>query len=449
MIKITPISAYELADFLGVKRPAKDCNIENISFDTREKFQKNTCFIALEGENFSGDSFLNEAIKKGAVCVVSKLKTAGNVSFISVFDTKKVILKLASREIKNTKIIAVTGSVGKTTVKEMIKAVLVQEYKVCSSFENENNEVGVAKTLFSISNDDFCIVEMGMRGLGEIDTLADDCKPFISVITNCGRAHIERLGTKENIFKAKCEILKHTNAFCIVPFEKRFENLNYGKVRPFYIGNGGDIELGRIKKSKNGIIADVIDNLYNDIVRLNIPSIFSHDAVNALIAYLVGRLCGVNIENIKKGILEFKNCQNRGKLLKVGDFEIIDDSYNASFEGSEQAIISLSEYARLIGKIPILIFGDMLEIGEYSSEYHQKIGQIARKNGIVSIICCGEYSDDLCKGFGGGVQLESVEEIEHYILTKAPKGSVFLIKASRKMNFDKIVKDLKERINEA
>ncbi len=448
MIKISPISTYEMADFLGAEKPEKNFLIDKISTDTREEFEENTCFVALDGDRFSGESFIDKAIKKGAKCIISKQKRTGDVSFISLFDTKKAVLKLATREMKDTRIIAVTGSVGKTTVKEMISSVLSQEFKVSSTYENHNNEIGVAQTLFSISNEDFCVVEMGMRGLGEIDTLASACKPFISVITNCGSAHIERLGSRENIFKAKSEILKHTQGYAVVPFEERFCAIDYGNIKPVFVGNGADIEIGRVRKDRSGITTDVIDNYCHEISSLRIPSIFSHDIQNALMAYSVGKICGVSNEKIKKGIFEFKNCKNRGNVLKIGDFEIIDDTYNASFESTEQAIISLAEYSFNVKKTPILVIGDMLEIGELAREYHIKVGKIARENGIEDIFCHGNYAKYVREGFCGGIEFSSFEQIEDYILNKLPKNSVLLFKASRGMHFDKIIEDLKERINE-
>ncbi len=449
MIKISPITTYEMADFLGAERPKTNLLIDKISTDTREELGENTCFIALDGDRFSGELFIDDAIKKGAKCIISKQKRAGNVSFISLFEPRKAFLKIATREIKGARIIAVTGSAGKTTVKEMIASVLSQQFRVSSTYENHNNEIGVAQTLFSIFDEDFCVVEMGMRGLGEIDTLASACKPFISVITNCGSAHIERLGSKENIFKAKCEILKHTQGYAVVPFEERFCAIDYGNIKPVFIGNGANIEIGRVRMDKSGITADIIDNYSNEILSLRIPSIFSHDIKNALMAYSVGKICGVSNEKIKKGIFQFKNCKNRGNVLKIGDFEIIDDTYNASLESTEQAIISLAEYSRNAKRIPVLVIGDMLEIGELAREYHIKVGKIARENGIKGVLCYGSDAKYVCEGFCGGIEFSSFGQIEDYILNKLPKNSALLFKASRGMHFDKIIEDLKERINEA
>ena len=128
MIKITPITTYEIADFLNVERPRDNVLIKELSIDTREKFGESTCFIALDGENFSGVDFIGDAIEKGAKCVISNFKKVDDVSIICTFDAKKALLSLASREIKNTKIIAVTCSVGKTTLKEMISSILSQQY---------------------------------------------------------------------------------------------------------------------------------------------------------------------------------------------------------------------------------------------------------------------------------------------------------------------------------
>ena len=448
MIKITPITAYEIADFLGVQRPERDAIIKEISIDTREGFGENTCFIAIDGKRFSGNDFLNEAIEKGAKCIVSNLEKAAPVSFISTFDTKKAFLKLSSREIKNTKIIAVTGSVGKTTVKEMISSVLSSQFKVHSTFSNHNNEIGVAQTLFSINNEDFCVVEMGMRGLGEIEELAMVCEPFIGVITNCGTSHIELLGSKENIFRAKCELIKHTTYATIVPFEERFRKLQYGSLQSIFVGEGGNVELLRVTSDKKRIIADIIDNDRNKILTIQIPSFFYHDANNALFAYKVGKLCGVSDKNIINGIMEYKKCGGRGQKIEIGPFEVIDDTYNASFESVEQAIISLAKYSSSVGKKSVLIIGDMLEIGDFSREYHTKIGEIAKKYAIDELVSFGRFSSFVCDGFSGGIIADSLDDIVDIILNKTPKSSVLLVKASRSMGFEKIIDDLKEKIDE-
>ena len=448
MIKITPITSFELADFLGVERPEKDVLIKEISVDTRECFGENTCFVALDGKRFSGNDFLLEAVAKGAKCVISSKKIAAPVSFVSVFDTKMAFLKLSSREIKNTKIIAVTGSVGKTTVKEMIASVLSSQFKVCSTYSNHNNEIGVAQTLFSIKDEDFCVVEMGMRSLGEIEKLAMVCAPFIGVITNCGSSHIELLGSQENIFLAKCELIKYVIHSVVIPFEERFFKLNFGNLTPCFIGDGGNVKLGSVIGNENSIIAEIIDKDNDKTLIAKIPSIFYHDATNALFAYEVGNLCGVTDENITNGIMNFKKCSGRGQIIEIGPFEVIDDTYNASFESSEQAIASLAKYSSSVGKYSVLIMGDMLELGGFSSEYHRKIGELAKKYAIYEVVCFGRFSSFISEGFSGGTILNSFEEIVDFVLKKVPKNSVLLIKASRSIGFEKIIDDLKEKINE-
>jgi UDP-N-acetylmuramoyl-tripeptide--D-alanyl-D-alanine ligase len=193
---------------------------------------------------------------------------------------------------------------------------------------------------------------------------------------------------------------------------------------------------------------DIMDNICDKILRIRVPSIYSCDATNALFAYKVAKICNVNDENIVKGFMDFKNCGSRGERIKIGNFEIVDDTYNASFESVEQGIKSLTEYCNIINKVSILVMGDMLEIGELTIEYHKKIGEIARKNGVDRLICFGEYSKFVCEGYQGGNCISSREEIADFVLKNAPDSSVILLKASRAMHFEKIIDDLKEKFNE-
>lgn len=448
MIKFKEYKASEIAKIIGGEYVGQDFAVKYISMDSRETYEPNTCFVAIKGEKYDGEDYVNMALQRGADMVISTQRLANNINSIRVDNTKNAIFKLAEHNKGRTKIIGVTGSVGKTTVKEMIKSILSQKYKVQATYSNHNNEIGVAQTLLSITNEDYCVVEMGMRGLGEIEKLARLCKPEISIITSIGTAHIERLGSIENILRAKCEILKYTSKYALVPAFGKIKNVDFGDAIPLFIGNTGDIEAVDVRLTRKGIITEIIDNNFNERVSLKIPSFQLHDADNVLFAYKVGRLCEIPLESIKKGILEFKNCKNRGNICKIGDASFIIDCYNASYESSKSAILSLISYAKNENKTPILLFGDMLEIGSLSPEFHYEIGRYAKENGVENILLYGKYARYVQLGFEGGIIFGSKSEIEEYICNNFGKNDVILVKASRKEQFETIIEGLKERLNE-
>ena len=222
MYKIPNTTSKEIAKILKNRLFGNNDVIEYISTDTRENFYNNTCYVALKGSRFNGNEFIDEAIKKKCRLVITDKYINSKIPIIVVNDTKKAFGLLAKAFSQKTNVIGITGSVGKTTVKEMLALVLKEKYSVLSTYKNENNEIGVAKTLLSVENNDYCVVEMGMRSQGEIAWLSYIAQPNISIITNCGTSHLEMLGSEENIFKAKTEIINNTKKYVIIPYEKRF-----------------------------------------------------------------------------------------------------------------------------------------------------------------------------------------------------------------------------------
>ena len=448
MIKTKLYRASKIAEIVNGELIGEDCLIEQVCFDSREIMGEKSLFFAIKGEKYDAECFVDEAIKNGARVVVSSKKRAVNATQIYVENTKKALFDLACYNKGKTEVIGVTGSVGKTTIKQMICSVLSKKYKVYATLENHNNEIGVAQTLLGITNEKYCVIEMGMRGKGEIDFLSRLCEPYISVISNVGSAHLGKLGTEEAIFEAKCEIISNTKVYVIVPNEWRFKCLNYGSSKPVFIGEGADAYVCNINYLKKGISFDVFDKKFKKIIPMRLDSVYEHDAQNCAFAYMVGRLCDVPLKNIKSGILEFKNCKNRGELVSIGAISIINDTYNASFESVKGALQGLLQISQVQSKRSIALLGDMLEMGENSAEFHKKIGEFARKIGIYNVIAIGEFSSQICDGFGGGIMLKSNQEAVNYIAENLGNGDILLIKASRGMYFEKILEGLKEKINE-
>ncbi len=444
MIEVN-FNSLEIANAINGILVGKNEIIRSIMLDSREKSTENACFFAIKGEKFNGNSYVKEALKNGARLVVTEEKPSlDQISYILVENVIKAIGLLGKYNSKKTKIIAVTGSAGKTTTKEMIKYVLKEKYSVIATRSNENNEIGVAKTLLSIKDHDFCIVEMGMRAKGEIEYLANLCMPYISVITNCGSAHLQYLGSTEDIFKAKCEIIPYTQKYCIVPNEKRFKNLSYENPTMIFAGASGDYELFDQSFYNNGIKFKVRDNNHNIISGDLFCDAFGiYNTQNALNAYIIGQLCGLDEIHIKRGFFNFKGCDMRGKVSVINGITIIEDCYNCSYEGMKNAIFSLNEYSRENLKKPYILVGDMLEIGNDSEEYHFRIGEYAKDLGIKNVFSYGMFSKSILDGFCGGKEFKDKKDIAPHLLNVLGKDDVLLIKASRGAHFENIISEMK------
>ena len=449
MFKTKKYTALEIAKIVGGRLFGKNIEIENVFTDTREEKIFNACFFALKGENFDGTNYIDEAISRGATLVVAEEEVNVEAPVIYVNDTREAFLRLSANNIGKTKIIAITGSSGKTTVKEMVKSVLAQEYKVCATSANDNNEIGVAKTLFSISDHDFCILEMGMRSRGEIGLLASIVKPYISVITNIGLAHLGRLGSEDEIFNAKCELLPFTSKYAIVPCEERFRKANFARAEPIFVGNDGKIKVDNVNYVDNKIRFNIVDQIFDSSNEFEIQSPFFHDCKNFLIAYLIGRLLNVSVQKIQAEIFEFKNFKNRGNVFEIKGITIIDDCYNCSYNGLKSSIAGLISYAKANNKIPCAVLGDMLEIGIDSYKYHREIGEFARKSGVKKLFCKGEFSCAYCEGFEGGKRCSTTSELVESIVNSLNGDEIILVKASRGERFELVIDEMKERLNGA
>ena len=440
MISIKPRRASEIAKIVSGKLMGEDVLIDKISLSSKENMDENTCFVGIKGEKFDGNDFSNEAYKNGAGIVITERKDAKKPC-ITVGDTKTALLELASANKGSAKIIGVTGSVGKTTVKNMIISVLSQKFSVIGTKENENNEIGVAKTLLNIKNEDFCVVEMGMRALGEIDKLSRFSKPELAVITNAKTSHIELLGSKKNILKAKLEILNYHPKFAILPNDKRINRKKLGKIKAIFVDEGA-------RKARysffDGGIKFLIKNGDNEENEMKIYSFCLHNIHNAEIAYRVGKLYGLTDSEIQNGLLSFKQDRMREEYLEIKGVTIINDCYNSSYESLKSSLILLSNISKLKKKRSNAIIGDILEIGRYSKKIHRKIGRFAKKLKINRVFLCGQYSKYIKRGAGYAKIFENKQDLVSEMRKTLSSGDVVLIKASRRLKFENIIEGIKE-----
>lgn len=431
-------TSKRIAEIVGGEHIGNNCEIGYLTIDSREKSSISSCFFALKGERFNGNNYIEEAISNGAKVIVTEKDIKCNASVIKVKSTREALGLLGKWQKGKTKVIGVTGSFGKTTVKDMIISILKEKYRVCGTIDNQNNEIGVAFTLLSCREHDYCVVEMGMRGRGEIEWLSYIAEPDISVVTCCASAHIGRLGDLQSIFLAKMEILKYTKYYGVLPHEERFLDYDCGNLKKVFFGEKTPYEYTKFKLTKDG------QSFYIKNKEFYLNSVFEHDAANAAIAYAVGELCGLNEEQIAKGLLKYRKRCGRGEIRKCGNLEVINDCYNASYESTKSAIINASSYCKSKGKGLVVLLGDMLELGEKSNEIHYKIGCLCKELSLYKMLVYGEYAEYYLMGNPQGQLCTKFEELTKEVLKYADKDCILLIKASHGMNFQKIVDEISE-----
>ncbi|HIT72406.1 MAG TPA: UDP-N-acetylmuramoyl-tripeptide--D-alanyl-D-alanine ligase [Candidatus Fimicola cottocaccae] len=430
-----------------------DVVIENITTDTR-KISEGDLFIPLKGENFDGHKFIEQAFEKGALCCLSAENTESEKAVIYVSDTRKALRDLAEYYISlfDIPVVGITGSVGKTTTKDMIASVLMQKYNVLKTEGNFNNEIGLPLTVFKITEDtQVAVLEMGMNSFGEIHNLSKIAKPDIAVITNVGVSHIENLGSREGILKAKCEIFDFMkdNGTAVLNIDNdmlqtlegktKFNTLWYG------VENKKDIYADNIVK--NGVESISCDiHMKDENFSVYIPVPGEHMVLNAMAAALVGNKLGLTVAEIKRGIEEFVPTKMRMAVIKTEKgTTIINDVYNANPVSMKAGIDVLSGGE---GE-KICILGDMFELGQFAKEMHYDTGVYAAQKKIDKIICIGEISKSMYEGAlslgGNAFYFETQDEfIEKGIEELVSEGATVLVKASRGMHFEKTAEKIQE-----
>ena len=421
-----------------------DISLFNISSDTR-KIEKGDFYLPLRGENYAGHSFIDSAVQKGAIGYFTqdKTKVIKDAKFIIyVKNTLVAYLKLAKyiRDKINPTVIAITGSSGKTTVKEMLYSVLNTTYKTHKTILNHNNEIGLCQTMFQMPCDtQFLVLEMGMRNLGEIELLCKYSTPDIGIITNIGTAHVELLGNIENIARAKCEIASHLNKkglFVAPDCDKIKKFLSYeGEKKYVSIDMSDDIQI------KKGVSSFRYENVE---YKLSIEG--EHNIQNALLVIEASKRAGVSIENIKKGLFEFKPIEKRWEISNISGIDFINDSYNANPESMKAAIKTfLSVYRPPL----VLVLGDMGELGENSIKYHQETGEFIssynKKDSGIELLTVGELARFILKASTfEGKSFKTNLDCAKYIKENIKEGTTVLLKASRFMKFEELIEAIKQ-----
>lgn len=422
-----------------------------VSTDTR-KVAAGDLFVALVGETFDGHQFIEQAFERGAVgAIVSQdMPAVEGKTMIRVGDTLLAYQNIARlyRERFDCPFVAITGSNGKTTTKDMVAAVLEHRFAICKTQANFNNEIGLPYTLLSMKADDeAAVVEMGMRGLGQIAQLTCIAHPTIGVVTNVGETHMEILGSIDNIALAKSELVRAIGARGTVILNgddvrvRKMAELTEAQAVLFGIdGEDLDIRAEQIEKCAGGtsFVCSAADGEW----KMTVPAFGRHNVMNALAAIAVGRTLGMTMEEIAEGLASFTASGMRFAVQKVGDYTFINDAYNASPRSTEAAIDNLADVAD--GR-KVVVFGDMLELGDIAEEAHRAIGRKAAEKGADAFFTYGVLARLAAEeAQRAGVRIvracDSHEEIAQNLQTYLKAGDTVLVKGSRGMKMETVIK---------
>ncbi len=447
------LKVTEIAKALGTNIQSENI-INRVSIDSRD-VDKGTLFFAIKGERFDGHDFVKDVAEKGVGAVVCHKEVECSAPVIYVKDTKDALLELASyykSTFKDLTLIALTGSVGKTTTKEMVACVMEQSGETLKTEGNFNNEIGMPRTLFRLSETTKnAVIEMGMDGFGQISMLSACAKPDCAIITNIGVSHIENLGSREGILKAKLEML---------------DGLPKGS--SLFL-NGDNDMLSTVKNDDYNIVFFGIENKNCDILaeniteiglstefiavkgdirqKITIPTVGIHNVYDALSAFAVGLEYGISPENVAKGLMNYAPSGMRQKIREVGGITVIEDCYNASPDSQKAGLNSLCKIAK--GR-KIAVLGDMLELGAFSETAHRTVGEYAAECGVDILYTFGkesEYMADSAKKSG----LQSVftftdkTELTNTLLGEIKTSDTLLFKASRGMKLEEIIEKIYEQ----
>lgn len=420
----------------------KNTAVSSIERDSRN-IKENSLFLAIKGARVDGHDFIEKCYESGAVCALCE-KAPENASkpYILVDDTLKAVKKIAKayRELFDIPIVGISGSVGKTSTKEMISSVLAQKFNIHKTQGNLNNELGVPLTLFGMDDDtEAAVVEMGISGFGEMQRISEMVQPTIEVITIIGECHLENLGDRDGVFKAKTEMFDNLREGGVVVLNGDDDKLNKvkevkGKAPIFY---GMNDEEYRAENIKNNGVLGVDADLIFDGKRLGvtIPAIGTYMVANALAAAAVGVQLGLTDDEIKAGISAYKTVGSRANLIDTGKIKIIDDCYNANPTSVKASIDTLMNFD---GR-KVAVLGDMKELGENELALHFEVGEYAKK--CDKVIAIGSLAIELAKG-SDGMYFETKEEFIEKLPEIIQDGDVVLVKASHSMAFEKITEEL-------
>ena len=429
-------------------------DVTGVSTDSR-KIPAGCLFIPLVGEKFDGHNFIDQSLASGAAgCLCSKVpqELKEDKFYIQVEDTRLALRAVASayRERFQIPFVQITGSVGKTTTKEMVAAVLKEKLNVLKTPENFNNDIGTPLTMFGLEPEhQAAVIETGMNHFGEIEYLGALVRPDVAVISNIGDAHIEFLGSREGILKAKCEIFEHLKPGGLAVINGDDPLLDTVEV-PFKTIRCGQSEHCQVRITEvtdlgvEGITCTI--ETEKEIYNLTIHAPGEHMAHAAAIAVAVGEALGIEKDAIVRGVAAYVPAGSRMRVLRMPENRIVlDDCYNASPQSVTAALEILAKTSSCERTVAVL--GDMGELGELTGQAHYNVGALAAMLGIDCVVAIGKKASRIADGteMNGGEVLyfETVDEAVGTVLDQLQPGTAMLVKASHAMHFNALVDQLR------
>lgn len=431
---------------------AKEKTIAEITTDSR-KAGKDSLFVAIKGERVDAHKFIPAVFEQGALCVISEQELEAPAgAYIQVDSSLQAIKDIAEfyRKQLDIKVVGITGSVGKTSTKEMIASVLSEKYRVLKTLGNFNNELGLPLTVFRLrEEDEIAVLEMGISHFGEMHRLSKIARPDICVITNIGQCHLEFLGDRDGVLKAKTEIFDYlapAGTIVLNGDDDKLATLQEVKgIQPVFFGINSDRMISATQIHSLGLkgIACRICTGQGDFdVTIPIPGY--HMVYNALAGTAVGLSLGMTTEEIKRGIEKLESLSGRFHIIETDNYTVVDDCYNANPVSMKASLKVLGD---ALGR-KVAILGDMGELGENEQQLHEEVGVAAGQQGIQLLICVGALSEGMAKA--AKETNPQMEVIHKQTLEKAidslqqclKQGDTILVKASHFMHFEKIVEVL-------
>ena len=428
-----------------------DREVSSVVIDSR-KAEKDSLFIAIKGARVDGHSFIPQVMEKGALCAVSE-QDLGDVPYpyIKVGSCEQALKDIAEhyRRSLDIRVVGISGSVGKTSTKEMIASVLGQKFNVLKTEGNFNNEIGLPLTVFNIREEhEIAVLEMGISHFGEMTRLAKIARPDICVITNIGVAHIESLGSRDGILKAKTEMFKYMNPEGTIILNGDDDKLRgfvpENGVSPVYFGLDPSCPYHAEKTENKGLRGTDAEFVTPDSrfrAHISIPG--GHMVYNALAGIAVGTALGMTPDEMARGIEALVPIAGRNNLIETKRWSIIDDCYNANPASMKSSLDVLA----CADTRTVAILGDMFELGASEKEMHYEVGAYAAEKGISVLICIGGLSAETARGAREAADGAAME-ILHYSTKEdffkemndvLKKDDTILVKASHGMEFTEIV----------
>ncbi len=449
-----------IAKTLGWRHIGPDIEIKQVVTDSR-KVTAGDCFIALYGDNFDAHQFIKQVIDDGANALIVSQEQQTSVPQLVVADTRLALGQLAGlvAQLSNTKKVAITGSCGKTTVKEMLAAILSTRFNVLSTAGNFNNDIGVPLTLLRLTEQhDVAVIEVGANHIGEIDYTSGLVKPDVSIITNIGAAHLEGFGGIEGVVKAKSEIFNHLAEHgeaifdANSPYSKQWQLVNQQRKMSRFCatdcGQNSEIYASDITSDAQGCASFTMHSALGSIsLTLALPG--QHNVANALAASAAAIALGVELTDIAKGLLAMGEVSGRLNVSEITpSLKVIDDTYNANSSSITAAVELLAQYDAKT----LLVLGDMGELGEYAVATHQALGSVIEQNNIDVLMSYGQLSQHYGHDYHG-VHLHFTDKaqlnqaIEKQLIAFGTQPVVVLAKGSRSTRMESVVEFIKNNNN--